>query len=69
MPTPTPRESDFTGPGHCLGIGIFKSPPDDSNVQPHLETTTALQNEDKQDGSRQLLCIFSVDEDELGVKS
>ena len=31
--------------------------------------TTALQGEAKQDWSRQLLCIFSVDEDELGMNS
>lgn len=69
MPSPTPRESDFIGPGHCLGIKIFKSPPDDSRVQPSLGTTITLQREDKWGGSRQLLYIFSADEDEQGVKS
>ena len=69
MPSPTPREFDFIGPGHCLGIRIFKSSPDDSNVQPSLGPTAAPQSEGKRDGRRQLLCMFSVDEDELGVKS
>lgn len=38
MPGPTP-ETDFIGAQDVLGIGNFKSSPDDSNVQSVLGTT------------------------------